>query len=417
VRVTSDGRLTDETVREDVAVVLIVPLDEVRAGMKLAAPVQNPEAPDQVLLKTGYMLEDSVVRRLRAIGIQAVLVEYPALDDLDKHLAAHLSPARQKVYQIIKQSIGQSEAATKPAVPYADYYSATRDLVTTLMSQGQHPLYMDQMTRLGSDAVGHAASVAHLSLLLGMKLETYLISERKRLDAGRAKDVVNLGVAGMLHDVGKVKLPPALRQHSQVGLAADHPERRQWEEHARLGYDMVHDEVEPTAASAILHHHQRFDGTGFPTPVHTDGTRSPLDGRRIHIFARIVAAANLYDRLATSRAGTRVSNLEVLHLMRAAHGAWLDPVVLKTLHEVVPPFPPGSRVALSDGTHAVVTKVEPGDPFNPVCRRLLEDNWTLEDGPLNLKRPDAPTIVAVGTTPVASFLPTADAANKLLAAT
>ncbi|HLL89641.1 MAG TPA: hypothetical protein VK324_10075, partial [Tepidisphaeraceae bacterium] len=87
VRVTSDGRLTDETVREDVAVVLIVPLDEVRAGMKLAAPVQNPEAPDQVLLKTGYMLEDSVVRRLRAIGIQAVLVEYPALDDLDKHLA------------------------------------------------------------------------------------------------------------------------------------------------------------------------------------------------------------------------------------------------------------------------------------------------------------------------------------------
>lgn len=397
---------------------LIVPLEEVRVGMKLAAPVMHPEVADQVLLRVGYVVADEgVVRRLGSMGIGAVFVDYPALDDLDKHLAAHLSPARQKVYQLVKQSLGASEAATKSAVPYASYYAATRDLVTTLLSQGRHPLYMDQVTRLGTDAVGHATGVAHLSLLLGMKLEPYLIHERKRLDAGRARDVVNLGVAGMLHDVGKIKLPTALRERSQVSVGADDAAREQWEEHPRLGYDLVHDDVEPTAASAILHHHQRFDGTGFPTTVRTDGTRSTLDGRRIHVFARIVAVADLYDRLATARPGARVSNLEVLHRLRTTYASWVDPVVLRTLHDVAPPFPPGSRVALSDGSHAVVASVDPADPFNPVCKRLLDDDWTLGNDIVDLKRPDAPSIVTVGNTRVAEFLPASElGAGALVAA-
>ena len=48
---------------------LIVPLDDVRPGMQLAAPVKHPDHPDQDLLKRGYVIEETVLSRLRDLGI------------------------------------------------------------------------------------------------------------------------------------------------------------------------------------------------------------------------------------------------------------------------------------------------------------------------------------------------------------
>jgi hypothetical protein len=97
--------------------VLILPTEEIKPGMKLAAPVTHPEHPDQDLLKAGYVLEAKVVARLRDLGIPCVYVDYPGLDDLDRHLAVNLSPARQKLYSQIK--IRLSPAKSEPAPPFS----------------------------------------------------------------------------------------------------------------------------------------------------------------------------------------------------------------------------------------------------------------------------------------------------------
>ena len=222
---------------------LIVSLDEARPGMRLAAPVLNPEHPERVLLKNGYELQAAVVQRLRDLAVDTVYVEYPGLDDLDKHLAAHLSPARQAVYAHVKRAIEVGQQNTRAQVNYKDYYACTRDLITTLLTQGQHPVYLDQMNRLGSDAVAHATAVAHLALVLGMKLDQYLVDQRRRLPSHRAKDVVSLGVAGMLHDVGKTRIPEHLRRHTGIDPPEDAAGRDEWEAHARVGYEMVRNGV------------------------------------------------------------------------------------------------------------------------------------------------------------------------------
>ena len=72
---------------------------------------------------------------------------------------------------------------------------------------------------------------------------------------------------------------------------------------AQRGYDKIHGEVEPTAAVAVLNHHQHYDGSGFPDLMHTNGTRSTSHGQRIHIFPRILHVADLYDRLGTTETG------------------------------------------------------------------------------------------------------------------
>ncbi|CAN5542794.1 HD-GYP domain-containing protein [soil metagenome] len=383
---------------------LILSPDEAKAGMKLAAPVSHPDHPESELLRSGYELEPEVIQRLRGLGVAFIFVEYPALDDLDRHLAAFLSPARQKLYKEMKRTIETSQRRTSPAVSYNEYYSATRELMTTLLSQGQHPIFLDQMARLGSDAVGHAMAVAHLSLLLGIKLENYLVEERRRLPCSRAKDVVNLGVAGMLHDVGKYQLPEALWHLDQIAPPTDAALLEQWQGHPRLSYEQIREAVEPTAASVVLQHHTHFDGSGFPSISADSADAKRLSERRIHIFARILCAADLYDRLATGHP-RRKSNVEVLHLLRTKYAAWIDPVVLRGLSAVAPPFPPGCRLRLNDGTSAIVLRIDELDPYSPIVRRIVEADWQLEGEQIDLSAAGAPQIVSVGETAVQGLVP------------
>jgi HD-GYP domain-containing protein (c-di-GMP phosphodiesterase class II) len=373
--------------------------------MILAAPVTHPDRPDQALLKQGFVLESKILRRLLDMGISVVYVDYPGLEDLDRHLASLLSPARQVVYNQMRDTITACQRNTRPGISYQDYYSSTRELVTTLMCEGQHPVYLDQMARMGADAVGHATAVAHLSLLLGIKLDRYLIEQRSRLSPKHAKEVVNIGVAGMLHDIGKFKLPPNLQIYNGAFPPEDPNEHEQWTEHSRLSYDMIHDGVEPSAASAVLGHHQRFDGNGFGY-AKPDGDEPPRAGERLHVFARILFAANLFDRLCTHPTEKiRRSNLEVFHLLRTAHQSWVDPIILRTLETIAPPFPPGMRVELNDNSTAVVARVDPADPYRPIIRRVQNDGRTLEESALELRSQSDLQIISIGGKKVEGLLP------------
>jgi HD-GYP domain-containing protein (c-di-GMP phosphodiesterase class II) len=387
---------------------LILPVDEARPGMTLAAPVRSAESPDQDLLKRGYVLEDTVIRRMREIGISQVFVTYPALDDLDRHLEPFMSPARQQMFSQIKTTFAQSQSHMHPQVPYQDYYTSIRELVVSLMSQGRHPIYLDQMARLGGDAVTHAAGVAHLALMLGIKLERYLLEQRKRLSPAHAKEVVNLGVAGMVHDIGKLQLPKHLQQLHGLSEIENEADRKEFENHPRMAYDLIHEGCEPSGASAVLHHHQHFDGSGFAALVNNDGTTRTMGGNTVHVFARILQAADLYDRLAVAPGvNQRRSNLEILHDMRTRYAGWTDPVVLNALHEIAPPFPPGTRLTLGDGSVAIVTNVNPSDPFHPTVKQMGEEFGSLKEPAIDLSQPGSPTIAKIGTMDVSRFLPEA----------
>jgi HD-GYP domain-containing protein (c-di-GMP phosphodiesterase class II) len=399
--------------------VLIVNLEEVRAGMTLAAPVAHPENPQHDLLKRGYCLEDGMIPRLRDLGIASLYVDYPGLDDLDRHIAPLLCPARQAMYRQIRDTIGLVQNRMHARVSFTDYYATTRELVLTLMRQGNHPIFMDRVSGLGPDAVSHAATVAHLALVMGLRLEAYLIQQRSRLTPAHAREVVNLGVAGMLHDVGKLHLPEELRGRCEIdapvaGAPDDAEARGMWESHSRLGYDMIRGGVESSAAAAVLHHHQHFDGTGFPAPqVETaPGKRAERDtrpprGNAIHIFARILFAADLYANLAHPPGSKiRRGNLEVLHLMRTRYGKWIDPVVFRTLQAVAPPFLPGSKVVLKDKSTAAVVEVRATDPYAPVVRRFRADGAELDGPVLDLRDSAVPRLMALPTgQPIAAFMP------------
>ena len=374
---------------------LIVPIHEAQPGMKLAASVISPENAETELLKRGYTLDAAVLKRLHDLGIESLYVDYPGLEDLDHQLGPDLSPSLLKVYGQIKATIAAVQKTAQPTVGFADYYVSIREMVLTLLASGDHPNYIDLISsRLGNDAIHHAAAVSHLALTLGIRLHGYLITQRKRLSASHATEVINIGVAGMLHDIGLAKLPAHIRAIRDTAPPADRVALAEWQSHCELGYTMLRGGIESSAAAAVLHHHQHFDGFGFPAILGRDGKRLAYEGQQIHVFARILSAADLFDNLAHPPGhSSRRCNATVHQLIDARFKQWLDPVIHRTLLATVPPYPPGTRVQLTGGQHGVVAAIDADHPYQPTIRIVDSDGRLSEQPPICLALAGAPQIV------------------------
>jgi HD-GYP domain-containing protein (c-di-GMP phosphodiesterase class II) len=391
---------------------LILPLEQAKPGMKLVMAVSHPEHPDQELLKPGYILDQTVLAKLRSLGVLQIFVDYPDLADLDRHLLPHLSPARQVVYSQIKNTISAIQKTVRPTVGFSDYYSSTRDLILTLLQQGDNLIFLDILSGSAqSDAIVHATAVAQLSLTMGLRLERYIVSQRSRLSVQHAREIVNLGVAAMLHDLGQIKLPSHLQRYSEADPPTNDAHRSEWESHPALGHEMLRTGIEASGAAAVLQHHQHFDGSGFPKIAIPARGLERLAENNIHVFARIIYVANLYERLGShpDQPGRR-SSLEILHLLQTQYKPFIDPYILRTLPSVIPPFPPGCRVSLSDGSSAVITCFDPADPYHPTVRRIGDDNWTLTGDPIPLAAEQPLTIHSLGGLAVDKMLKVAEAA-------
>jgi HD-GYP domain-containing protein (c-di-GMP phosphodiesterase class II) len=131
-------------------------------------------------------------------------------------------------------------------------------------------------------------------------------------------------LAGRLHDLGKLAIPEEiLRKPGSL----DDAERLVLERHPQIGYLMLRSlGVEPVA-TWVRHHHERWDGTGYP-----DG----LAGTAIPLGARIVFVADAWDAMTTERAyGVRRSEAEALRECERVAGSQFDPAVVAALQTAV----------------------------------------------------------------------------------
>jgi uncharacterized domain HDIG len=125
---------------------------------------------------------------------------------------------------------------------------------------------------------GHSAAVAIYARDIAVRMG---LSEREQ-------ELVHL--CGLVHDVGKIGLPPGLLEKPGA-LSLD--ERRQMEQHPVIG-ERILEKVDDYAeiASIVRHHHERVDGNGYP---------DRLEGDAIPLLARIIAVADAYNAMTSDR--------------------------------------------------------------------------------------------------------------------
>ncbi|GAA3375338.1 HD-GYP domain-containing protein [Streptomyces sannanensis] len=186
---------------------------------------------------------------------------------------------------------------------FAQYHRERAAHQATIRALVQAVDIKDRYTRGHSERVGRASVM--IARELGMPEE--------RLEA--------LRFAGILHDVGKLGVPTRL-------LRKDGPltpeERRVIELHPEYGHEMVRGiGFLGEARAAILHHHERLDGSGYPYG---------LSGSQIPEFARVVAVADAFDAMTSTRSYSRARPVEaaVAELERCA-GSQFDPAMVHAL--------------------------------------------------------------------------------------
>ena len=344
---------------------LRVDIHSARPGMILALPVMNPRLPGHELLRIGYELTPSVIEKLEEMRVRVLWVDYPSLSFLNRFIDTNAVALRANVVTQIQETFETLQHESSAKLNYDAYTNTIGGLVDSIVSHPDAALFVGDLCGQPAedDMMRSGSSVTYLSLLLGLKLEGYLVKQRRHVDSTRAKDVVALGLGAMLHDIGVTMLPDEVVHRYRETRDESDPG---WREHPTLGFRAVRGRIEPTAASVVLHHHQRYDGKGYA------GKDFPAQtGTGIHIFARIAAVADVFDRLRHPANATEPPQVWALAAMLGPElRTRFDPNVLRALVEVVPPYPPGSRVTLSDGGEAIVIDHQPADPCRPKVQRL-----------------------------------------------
>ena len=167
--------------------------------------------------------------------------------------------------------------------------------------------------------------------------------------------VHELGLAGLLHDIGKMAVPdPVLNKPGPLS-------NEEWgvvRGHAQRGYDLViaSPDAPAIAAEVVLHHHEKYDGTGYP---------HGLKGDQISLYARMGAICDVYDAITSNRPYKEGwTPTESIARMLEWHGHF-DPRLLDAFIRSIGIYPVGGIVRLRSNRLGLVVAENRREPTRP----------------------------------------------------
>ena len=192
---------------------------------------------------------------------------------------------------------------------------------------------LSELKRLaaGPDRAARYRAAASLAKAVDAR-DTYTGSHSDRVAELSARVAMRLGLdqeqveltrlSGSLHDLGKLAIPEEILR--KPGELTD-SERLVLERHPQIGFRMLDSLGVETVADIVLHHHERWDGAGYP-----DGMR----GEEIPLGARIIFVADAYDAITSDRVYSpkRSSETALAELERCA-GTQFDPTIVAAFAE------------------------------------------------------------------------------------
>ncbi|MDR6234857.1 HD-GYP domain-containing protein [Pseudomonas oryzihabitans] len=212
----------------------------------------------------------------------------------------------------------------------------------------RHPTALISLTRLRTvDEYTYIHSVSVCALMTAVARQMELPAEQ----------IFLAGKAGLLHDVGKMLVPPEVL--NKPGKLTD-DEFAVMKRHPELGVVLLQ---EWGAGAAVIdvcrHHHEKFDGSGYP---------DRQAGSRISLLSRIAAVCDVYDAISSTRAYKQAwSPAESIRRMAEWTGHF-DPQVFQAFVKTLGIYPIGSLVRLSNEQLAVVIDQHPHSLLTPTVR-------------------------------------------------
>jgi putative nucleotidyltransferase with HDIG domain len=207
--------------------------------------------------------------------------------------------------------------------------------------------YMQKLHNFDDYTYMHSINVAFYAMLIGKWLN---MSDHKILD---------LVQAGLLHDIGKTGIEKRILNKKGELTDSEFSEIKQ---HCAIGYEMLNnmDIINPKIKKAVLFHHERLDGSGYPTAITSE---------YISYYAKIIAIADVYDAMTTDRIyKKKVTPFEVFHMFAVEGAAIYEASIVNVFLLNISSHLVGVTVLLDNGMTGEVVYIPPAEMDQPILR-------------------------------------------------
>jgi HD-GYP domain-containing protein (c-di-GMP phosphodiesterase class II) len=324
---------------------------QLKPGMKVDHPVVDRMGRN--LVARGAQVDEYVIESMLKLGIMTVYIQEgeedpendePKLSEAAKrNVEKYRTEDRSKVKlsDSVRKRVSEGIQFIYSNTDSPELTDTTNSIAGNLLSaiDENDAIAIDISTLKTSDeyTFKHSVDVATIGMVLGKSMG---LSQT---------EIYEIGITGLLHDVGKTKVPiEILNKPGRL----DDDEFAIMKQHSVFGYRIIKErnDYNDSIALGVLQHHEKMNGKGYPIGV---------DAAKICPYAKILSVADIYDALVTERpyksAFSQRDAVEMIMSMTSE----LDMTAMKAFLESMILYPVDSYVELSNGETARVVKNNP----------------------------------------------------------
>lgn len=295
-----------------------IPIDAVNPGMILGKNIiSNTSA---AMLTKGTVLTEEYVEYLVEHGYSGVYISDRISEDVIINETISDELFREGVEAIANENIGH-------------IINVSTNIVNEIMSQEQVNVDMIDLRSFDDYTFHHSVNVAVYSVIVGKKMGL------------ASADIKYLSQAAIAHDLGKMRIPeeilnkPGKLTDEEFDVIKSHPQKSM----DILGKNR---NVSAVVKQAVLFHHENENGSGYPMK---------RTGDKIPLIAKIIHAVDVYDALTSKRPYKEpYAPADAFEYLKGGCDILFDRAVVDAMLQVLPAYPPGIDVKLSNGEEAIV---------------------------------------------------------------
>lgn len=349
----------------------LVNIAYVEEGEVLARPLIS--ANGKILLQSGVRLTRKYIEKLQELGIDTMFIEDDTFDDVEIHTSVS-AKTREVAYSALQNLSKNLNGNNFSNLNLQEIENAVQSIIEDLLCSRDLILNVHDIQGYDDYTFQHSVNTTIIALIMAISMGW---PEHRLLE---------LGMGVLMHDVGKIKVPPEIL--NKKGRLTEE-EFAEIKKHAEYGFEILRNcrDVNLLSAHVALQHQERWDGSGYPRG---------LKGTEIHEYGRLAAVADVYEALTSKRVyRDALQPYEAYEYVVANSGKLFEPkIVQDTFTRCITPYPNGSGIRLSNGQRGNVVKQNPSFPTRPYVR-MTHDGERPLPLPVDYDLAENPSLVIV----------------------
>lgn len=327
-------------------------------GMRIDQAIVDSQG--RALIERGAYLDDFQIEYLTQKKITGIYIAEGTIDDEEMELlnvpqytrdliekSTVPDKTKVKLTEEVKKRVGEGIQYLYNNTDSPDFATNSRnvagELMKSIMDSDAVAIDIGMLKVSDEYTFKHSVDVAAMALIIGKNIGL------------KDEELKELGVAGLLHDVGKSQIPNEVL--NKPGKLTD-DEFALMKQHTLFGFKILKERggFSDGVMKGVLQHHEKISGKGYPLGSgETD----------IHTFAKIISVADIYDALVTERPYKKGFEKRTALEMIISMTQDLDMDTINCFLNTVVLYPVGSYVVLSNGEKARIVENVPGYPMRP----------------------------------------------------